>query len=94
MAGELAHSHSYRVKYTCIWPEHTLIRWPHWVTPYSGERFSLIFYHTVGEVVPRHGALPQEPSPLGELSSDVEVDLATHQVVTSGNLHKDQTLVK
>jgi hypothetical protein len=27
-------------------------RFPHWVTKYTGERYSLIFYRTVGEVTP------------------------------------------
>ena len=69
-----------------------MCRYPHWVTPYTGERYSLIYYHTVGEVVPRHSALPAEPSELGELDSDMEIDLATHQVVTSADRHNDESL--
>ena len=35
-------------------------RFPHWVAPYdeSCERFSLIFYQTEGEVVPKTTAVP------------------------------------
>ena len=32
-------------------------RFPHWVTPYEGERFSLIYYTTEGASVPVAGAV-------------------------------------
>ena len=32
-------------------------RFPHWVTPYEGERFSLIFYTTEGPTTPRRTAV-------------------------------------
>ena len=32
-------------------------RFPHWVTPYDGERFSLIYYTTEGAPVPVAGAV-------------------------------------
>lgn len=32
-------------------------RFPHWVTPYTGERYSIIYYQTVGEVVPQTTAV-------------------------------------
>ena len=32
-------------------------RFPHWVTPYEGERYSLIYYQTSGEVTPQTTAV-------------------------------------
>ena len=31
-------------------------RYPHWVAPYTGNRYSLIFYNTEGVVVPQRQA--------------------------------------
>jgi hypothetical protein len=39
-------------------------RFPHWVTPYTGTRYSFIYYQTIGEVVPVTTAVrtpPQQP---------------------------------
>ena len=36
-------------------------RYPHWVSPYQGERFSLIFYQTLGGSVPMERAVYSEP---------------------------------
>jgi hypothetical protein len=33
-------------------------RYPHWVDPFEGERFSLIYYQTKGEASPRGPAVP------------------------------------
>jgi hypothetical protein len=33
-------------------------RYPHWVTGYTGERFSIIYYQTVGSVTPMGPAVP------------------------------------
>ena len=35
-------------------------RFPHWVTPYEGERFSLIFYTTEGPTTPQRTAVFEE----------------------------------
>ena len=32
-------------------------RFPHWVTPFEGERYSLIYYQTEGEVTPQTTAV-------------------------------------
>ena len=32
-------------------------RFPHWVAPYTGTRFSVIYYQTQGEMVPRSTAV-------------------------------------
>ena len=36
-------------------------RYPHWVTPYTGERYSVIYYRTVGEVDPMGPAVVPTP---------------------------------
>ncbi|CAN0147705.1 unnamed protein product, partial [Ectocarpus fasciculatus] len=36
-------------------------RYPHWVTPYSGERYSIIYYRTVGETDPMGSAIFAQP---------------------------------
>jgi len=33
-------------------------RYPHWVTKYTGERYSIIYYQTVGSVTPMNNAVP------------------------------------
>ena len=39
-------------------------RYPHWVSPYEGERFSVIYYQTLGDVTPKTIAvLPTPPNP-------------------------------
>lgn len=37
-------------------------RYPHWVTPYTGERYSVIYYRTVGEVDPMGPAVFEQPA--------------------------------
>jgi hypothetical protein len=32
-------------------------RYPHWVAPYQGTRFSVIYYQTLGEVYPKGEAV-------------------------------------
>ena len=32
-------------------------RFPHWVAPYSGDRYSAIFYQTAGEPIPKTTAV-------------------------------------
>jgi len=39
-------------------------RFPHWVTPYQGTRYSLIYYVTSGEVVPQTTAIFEPPVPV------------------------------
>ena len=44
-------------------------RFPHWVTPYQGERYSLIYYQTSGEVTPQTTAVFR-PSPAVQDEAD------------------------
>ena len=35
-------------------------RFPHWVAPYTGERYSVIYYQTEGPEVPKTTAFPAD----------------------------------
>ena len=41
-------------------------RYPHWVSPHTGERFSIIYYQTSGAVVPQGPSVFAPPQPDAE----------------------------
>jgi hypothetical protein len=63
-------------------------RYPHWVTPYSGERYSIIYYRTCGETDPMGPAiLPSPPRVAGSerlAEAGIETGTGTGMEVGTG----------